>query len=501
MFIHSFIPRSASSKLKPKATPVRLAFVLLTLGLLTISSNAWTLTTTTTTLSPVTNAQTYGTSSTITATVVGTGGTPTGTVQFKTNGVLSFSRQPFGRTSTIQSALLPVLPGADTISATYSGDSTFATSSTTSSSTLTVFTLPVTLNKVYDGIATASSANLVIGNIQPGDAGNVTFAGSATLGAASLGSENFTAVGGFPQIGMPQLSNVIMVNNNHSSSSYTVTLPAVNGGGTYTLVATIATGGTSSTKYATITDTQGNTWVQVATGIRAPSNVEMTKIQYAKAVSGATANTITIAPGGENASSVVIMEYSGLTGTPLDKTANSSGTASASPITMVGPATGTTSQANELWLATFGAEVGTPEVFSSPTGFNYLSKSQYGSSYGSSANSSVFVLSLNSTTTASGTYCGNVTYGVNSFGYSTMLATFMASNTAATPLVLAGSAAGNYTLAGVTGATITAKPLNVGLVNGSKVYDGTTKATHYAGIIDCRSNRLRQRHGRQAIHR
>ena len=171
------------------------------------------------------------------------------------------------------------------------------------------------------------------------------------------------------------------------------------------------------------------------------------------------------------------MEYSGLTGTPLDKTATSSGAAAASPIVMAGPTTATTSQANELWLAAFGAEVGTPGTFSSPTGFNYLSKSQYGSSYGSSANSSLLVLGINALTTTPGTCGGTVTYGVNSFGYSAMTATFKAANAAATPLVLSGSAAGNYTLAGVTAATITAKPLNVGLVNSSKVYDGTTTAT------------------------
>ena len=39
MNAHSFTPRPTFSKLKPKATPVRLAFALLTLGLFTISSS------------------------------------------------------------------------------------------------------------------------------------------------------------------------------------------------------------------------------------------------------------------------------------------------------------------------------------------------------------------------------------------------------------------------------------------------------------------------------
>ena len=261
MNTHSFTPRPACSKLKTKATLAKLTFALLTLGLLTVSSNAWALTTTTTALSPASDAQTYGTSSTITATVSGTGGTPTGTVQFKTNGVAFGSPVSLvSGTATVQSASLPVLLGGYAISATYSGDTTFATSSTTTSAALTVFPLTVTLNKVYDGTATASSANLVIGNIQPGDAGNVTFTGSATLTAANLGSQNFTTASSFPQIGMPQLVNIVVTNNKNSATAYTVTLPAVPGGGTYTLVAAFATAATSSTKFATITDTQGNTW-------------------------------------------------------------------------------------------------------------------------------------------------------------------------------------------------------------------------------------------------
>jgi len=434
------------------------------------------LTTTTTSLSPTSDSTTYGTSSTIAAMVAGTGGTPTGTVQFKTNGVAFGSAVNLSSgIATIQSASLPVLPGAYSISATYSGDSNFAASSTTSTSTLTVFPLPVTLNKVYDGTTTASSANLVIGNIQPGDAGNVTFTGSATLFTANLGAQNFTTASSFPQIGMPQLVNIVVSNNKNLATPYTITLPAVPGGGTYTLVAAIATAATSNTKYATITDTQGNSWAQVATGIRAPSNVEMTEIQYAKAVSGATANTITITPTGGNASSVVIMEYSGLTSTPLDKTATSSGAAAASPIVMTGPTTATTTQANELWLSSFGAEVGTPGSLSSPSGFLYITKSQYGSSYGSSANSSLFVLATNALTTTPGNCGGTVTYGVNSFGYSAMTATFKAANITSTPLVLSGSVAGNYTLAGVTAATVTAKPLTVsGITAASTTYDGTT---------------------------
>jgi hypothetical protein len=97
-----------------------------------------------TSLSSAANPSTYGQAVSFTATVTGAGGTPPGTVQFKTNGV-NFGSPVVLSGGTALSEALPGLPiGAHIITAEYSGGGDFS-SSASSPLTQTVSDLPPVL--------------------------------------------------------------------------------------------------------------------------------------------------------------------------------------------------------------------------------------------------------------------------------------------------------------------------------------------------------------------
>lgn len=107
----------------------------------------------TTTVTTVLSPSVYGQSVTFAATVSGSGGTPTGTVQFRTNGANCGSAVVLSSTGTAGSAAVSGLgAGINTVTATYSGDSRFKTSSGT-------LTGGQTVNKADTTTAVASFKN------------------------------------------------------------------------------------------------------------------------------------------------------------------------------------------------------------------------------------------------------------------------------------------------------------------------------------------------------
>jgi autotransporter-associated beta strand protein len=133
-----------------------------------------TLTPTTTTVSPVTTSPVFGQSVTLTATVAPTTGTgtPTGTVQF-VNGTTDLGSPVTLNSSGVATlATTKLTTGSNSITAVYSGDSTYSTSTSAA--------VPVT-------VAQASSTTTVTTSPNPSLAGqNVTL--TATIAAVSPGS-------------------------------------------------------------------------------------------------------------------------------------------------------------------------------------------------------------------------------------------------------------------------------------------------------------------------
>ncbi len=126
--------------------------------------------TTTTTLTSNPNPSTFGQSVTLTATVSATGGTPTGTVDFNDNGTVitgCTSQALSGGQATCTISTLSI--GSHLLTATYSGDTTFAPSTVTqtvtqfvikvaTSTTLTSGTNPSTLGQSVTFTATVSGS-------------------------------------------------------------------------------------------------------------------------------------------------------------------------------------------------------------------------------------------------------------------------------------------------------------------------------------------------------
>jgi len=174
---------------------------------------------TTTTVGSSTPTSTYGQSVTFTATITPTasaGVNPTGTVTFTDNGSTDIGTVVVSTTGGVTTGALAISnlgAGTHSVSATYSGDSTFSTSSTTTSAALSVAQATTTL-----GLASTANPSVVgqtvtftatISSSTTGETGTVQFAdggtpigsgtvsgGQATLQTSSLtlGTHPITAV-------------------------------------------------------------------------------------------------------------------------------------------------------------------------------------------------------------------------------------------------------------------------------------------------------------------
>jgi hypothetical protein len=230
-----------------------------------------------------------------------------------------------------------------------------------------------------------------------------------------------------------------------------------------TLVAVISTRGTSANRVSAISG-GGVTWSRVSQGTN--TSGATTEIWVGPNVSsGTTGIAITQA---SLISAAVVIEYSGLlVPTSFDLAANNTGTNTAA----VTGTTGTTSQPNELWIGGIGIRDGRRTLIAPyGNGFTVVASPKSGSASGDSM---IYALEKIVSTTGAASSGGTLSA---SDSWSGAIATFKAASSGS--LSLAGTAAGNYTLAGLGGTvTITPKALTVtGLTASHKVYDGTSAA-------------------------
>ena len=140
-----------------------------------------------------TNLSTYGDSVTFTATVLTNGvtaGNATGTVAFQDGGSAIGTNAVSGGQATLVISNLSA--GAHSITAAYSGDANY--SSSTSGSLSHVVTPRIAVlsgSKVYDGTTNISAADLAIANLVIGD--NVTLSGTGALASKNAGSQAIAA--------------------------------------------------------------------------------------------------------------------------------------------------------------------------------------------------------------------------------------------------------------------------------------------------------------------
>ena len=299
---------------------------------------------------------------------------------------------------------------------------------------------PVQLSgsRSYDGTILAAAGILTIANNL--DGANLTLTGSANISEKNVGS---SAILGLP--GRVRVSSGDTGINTAASLLVNMGVAPANGN---TLVAVIATRGTSTGRVTGISQT-GATWTRVSQGSNAGGST--TEIWITSNVSGAAA-TLTISQAALRSAAVVI-EYSGILSTsPLDKVANTSGNS-------VNPSTGTTVstvQANELWIGGTGLVNSGYSLSASTNSFASIASAQ---SISTTASNNAKVYALERVTTAIGA-AGTVGTTTSS-QWSGAIATLKAAASTST-LTLTGSAAGNYTLRGASGSVaVNARALSV----------------------------------------
>ena len=389
--------------------------------------------------------------------------TPTGTVTLKdggSGGTTIGSGTLSSGACTITPALNALTAGSHAnIVAVYSGDGTYATSTSSALSTQTVNprALTMTGSRTYDGTATFPGSSLTISNIVSGD--SLTLSGSAALASKNAGAQAINGNATPVRVGSAATGNT----GSSASTAISVSgMTATTAGNT--LVAVISTRGTSTGRVTGITG--GGTWAKAAES--ANTNGTTTEIWYAPNISaGVTSVSITQA---SLRSAAIVMEYSGiLTASPLDQINAASSTGSSTAAS-----TGTTPatlQASELWVGGIGFINSTPTLGIIQNSFGSITSSQ-STNATTSNNAKVYALEYIASATSSGVSSGG-TLSISA-QWSGAIATFKAASTS-----LGGTAAANYTLTGASGSvTINAKALTVASAAvTSKTYTGTNTAT------------------------
>ncbi|MEI8036851.1 MAG: MBG domain-containing protein [Verrucomicrobiota bacterium] len=328
---------------------------------------------------------------------------------------------------------------------------------TVPAATITPRPVLLTGTRVYNG-TTAAGVLAASNNL---DGANLTVTGAVNLVSKDVGAQSLVAAVPTPAVRVQSATGNTGVN---ATATISVTLPNTPVAGN-TLVAVISTRGTSANRVSGITQT-GAAWTRAAQATN--TNGTTTEIWYAPNVSGA-AKAITINQALLRSAAVVV-EYSGvLTASSLDHTASATGSS-------IAPVTGTTAatlQANELWLGGIGFISSTPTLGTLLNSFTSVASAQ---STRTTASSNAKVYALERLANPVGTASSGGTLSVSA-QWAGALVTFK--TVTVSTLALAGSAAGNYTLTGSSGAvTVTAKALKLtGLVANNRAYDGTAIAT------------------------
>jgi len=225
---------------------------------------------TTTTVVSSLNPSTYLQAVTFTATVTGQGGTPTGTVTFYDDGV-SLGTNPLGGSGQASLSASALAAGSDSITASYSGDSNFAAST---SSLLTQTVNQATTTTVVTSSANPGTVTLpltftatVAGQYGGVPTGTVTFQSNGkTLGSATLSGGQASLLTSFSATGTYSITAVYLGSLDYQGS-ISGTLSEMIGKATTTT--TVASSANPSSFNQSITFT-----ATVSSAIGAPPNGE-----------------------------------------------------------------------------------------------------------------------------------------------------------------------------------------------------------------------------------
>jgi len=316
----------------------------------------------------------------------------------------------------------------------------------------------------YDATVSAAAGILSITNSL--DDPNLTLTGSATLAAKDVGLQALSSAAAVARV----QSATANTGTGTASTSFTATLAAAPTNGN-TLIAVIATRSTSQSRITGINQT-GATWSRATQSGAGASTASTTEIWYAPNVYGA-GTQVTISQTSGVRSAAVVIEYGGvLTAGTLDVVANSLSGGTASTAAVTGTTAVATTQSNELWMGGIGL-VNSSYTLGSPSNA-FVAVGSANSTSATAANNAK-VVALEYLTTASGSAGSGGTISASS-QWSGAIATFKTSTPST--LALAGSAATNYTLGGLTGSVqVSAKALAVsGLAASDRAYNGTQTA-------------------------
>ena len=313
----------------------------------------------------------------------------------------------------------------------------------------------------YDATATVAAGILSITNNL--DAANLTLTGNASLAAKDVGARALVTYA-TPVRVQSATGNTGTV----AATSFGVTLGTAPLAGN-TLIAVISTRGTSANTVTAMTQSgvSSGTWRRAC---QSNSSIMTTEIWYAPNLPTGAGTAITINQPAVF-SAAVVMEYGGiLAASALDQIATAialgNGTAA---LTGTTPAT---TQSNELWIGGIGYNHSGRTLTSILNSFTLV---DFATSTNSTTGSNARVNALERMASSTGTASSGGTINATQQWTGT-IATFKAASLST--LALSGSAAANYTLAGVTGSvTITTKALTVsGLVASGRAYNGTPAA-------------------------
>jgi autotransporter-associated beta strand protein len=338
-----------------------------------------------------------------------------------------------------------------TLGGTYAGNYVLSAQPAVPDATITPRPLQLTGTRAYDATALAAAAGLTISNKVAAD--DLTLTGTASLASKDAGTRAI----------LPPSARVQSATGSTGASASTtinvnLTTSPVAGN---TLVAVVSTRGNSTNRVSAING-GGVTWSRVSQATNTNSSSATTEIWVGPNVSsGTTGITITQA---SLVSAAVVIEYSGiLSASPLDQIASATGTDTA----VVTGTTPPTTQANELWIGAISIRDGR-RTLNAPYGsaFTVVAFSKSGSASG---DSTIYALEKIVGTTGAASSGGTLSA---SDSWAGTIATFKAASLSS--LALAGTAAANYTLTGLTGSVaITPKALTITADNQSKTYGQT----------------------------
>ena len=414
---------------------------------------------TTTTLGTIPSPQTYG-SAVLTANVVAGDLTPvSGNVTFKDGATVLGTAPVIGGTATLTTKLAVKGGTAHQIQARFSDPAVVYASSLSGVTSLVITPRVITVSgtKSYNALPVVGAENLtVVNNV---DGANLTLSGAALLAGKNAGSE---AVVSTSSTGPARVQVAYGNTGSSAASSFTVTAVGAPVSGN-TLVAVIATRGTSASRVTGIT--QNNvTWTRASQAANAGGVT--TEIWYAP-VHASAGTAIVIGQASALRSAAVVIEYSGVINTApqVDQTASASdvGTAAVTGTTPM------TAQAVELYVGSVGLASSANTLSSFLNSFN-LAGVTNSTFFNAPLNARVYALDKFVTATDTANSGGTIN---SSSQWAGAIATFYG----VPSLALGGAAAPNYTVAGVSG-TVTVAPTNltVTAATNTKPYDGSTTA-------------------------